>query len=417
VEYYPRNISRTGCAATGLWKIGHGLAILLGLNLLLAETVRAADQAGGPSGAETIHDASYRVTWLANANLAATEKFGVANISPGGAMDYPTALAWVAAMNARNYLGHNNWTLPATPAIDKGCGSKNLRGGGYFGFNCTLSAMGSLYANFLNYRWPRTIVPVLGNKTGPFGNLQPNLYWTDQGSGKTANGYGTFSFNTGAQMENVDKNYLYVLPMIAGKLPGTPPAAGTGLQVNPDGKTVYDPVADVTWAADANLAATDKFDVPLIDRATGVANFSPSGAMTHTAALAWIAALNSGSGYAGQKNWQLPPMAVAPIWNRCQSANPVSGCAGNPLGELFYNQLHGGKGRPVTPLPDVNVGAFRNLQPYLYWSCGGDRGENTCSTADPLPAPGFGWSFDFGDGFQGTDRQPNYLYVMVYYPD
>ena len=32
------------------------------------------------------------------------------------------------------------------------------------------------------------------------------------------------------------------------------------------------------------------------------------------------------------------------------------------------------------------------------------------------PAPGFAWSFSFGNGFEGTDLIQNDLYVMVYYP-
>jgi hypothetical protein len=432
---------------TLLGKIGCGLAVLFGLNLLLADRAcagpraeraalaqraahagrarrapRADSNTPAPpqsvpgSGAETVHDAALKVTWLTNANLAATKSFGVPNIGADGSMDYATALAWVGAMNAHNYLGHNNWTLPTTPSVDKGCSSKNLKGGGWFGFGCTLSAMGSLYHNFLGHNWPRAVVTISANSVGPFKNLQPNLYWTLESSPTNKNGYGTFSFNTGAHMSNVDRNYFFVLPMIKGKLPGTPQVVGKGLQVNPDGETVYDPVADVTWAADANLAATNRFGVPAKDT-NGVANFSPTGGITHTAALAWIQGMNSGSGYANQKHWNLPPMAHAPVWNQCGSANPVSGCAGNPLGELFYNQLHGQKGQNVTSVPDVKVGAFHKFQPYLYWSCNGDAGQTVCSTTKPLPAANFGWSFDFGDGFQGTDMQVNDLYVMVYYPD
>jgi hypothetical protein len=54
-------------------------------------------------------------------------------------------------------------------------------------------------------------------------------------------------------------NFLYVLPMIRGKISGTPPASGSGLEINPGGQTVYDPVTNVTWLANANLAATDEF--------------------------------------------------------------------------------------------------------------------------------------------------------------
>ena len=51
----------------------------------------------------------------------------------------------------------------------------------------------------------------------------------------------------------------HVLPMIPGRLTGTTPATGTALQVGADGQTVYDPLSDVTWLANANLA-TDGID-------------------------------------------------------------------------------------------------------------------------------------------------------------
>ncbi len=69
----------------------------------------------------TVYDTFLKVRWLADANLPGTPegRFGVANITPNGSMDYPTALEWLAALNGLNgglgYLGHNDWTLPTTP--------------------------------------------------------------------------------------------------------------------------------------------------------------------------------------------------------------------------------------------------------------------------------------------------------------
>src|SRR6516225_3933157 len=71
----------------------------------------------------TVYDSANNVTWLADANLAASSRFGLPVCSPSvqpcvnptGSMNYQSALAWVAAMNAANYLGHNNWLLPTTP--------------------------------------------------------------------------------------------------------------------------------------------------------------------------------------------------------------------------------------------------------------------------------------------------------------
>src|SRR5579862_2354539 len=70
--------------------------------------------------AAIVYDPNQSVCWLANSNLAASASvqtsLGVSGIDPNGAMDYATALRWVAALNTANngagYLGHNNWQLP-----------------------------------------------------------------------------------------------------------------------------------------------------------------------------------------------------------------------------------------------------------------------------------------------------------------
>lgn len=90
-----------------------------------AELIPSADRL-------TVYDTVLKVNWLANANLAAraTGKFGVSNISPNGSMDFKTARQWVDAWNGLNggvpYLGHDNWTLPTSPAIDASCSATGL---------------------------------------------------------------------------------------------------------------------------------------------------------------------------------------------------------------------------------------------------------------------------------------------------
>jgi len=81
----------------------------------------------------TVYDATNNITWLADFNLPASNRFGVpvcngtnvgvrTCINPSGSMNYGAAVAWVAAMNAANYLGHSNWQLPTTPLVDNTCG-------------------------------------------------------------------------------------------------------------------------------------------------------------------------------------------------------------------------------------------------------------------------------------------------------
>jgi hypothetical protein len=360
----------------------------------------------------TVYDAVNNISWLADADLAATNRFGLplcsgpagqACVNASGSMRWDAAVAWVAAMNAANYGGHSTWQLPTTPTIDNNCGRKGPSGNS-FGFGCTLSALATLY-NGLGLRAPNTAVPIPINTVGPFSNVQPYLYWS-QSSGPPPSGNYTFSFATGWQGANTLPNYLYALPMIAGKLPGTPAASGTGLQVNPGGQTVYDPMTNITWLANANLAATNKFSLPVCtDPLTPALCVASSGAMTYASAAQFITNMNTAI-YLGQANWQLPTI---------DSSCPGYNCGGalNPMGNLFYTQLALSQGMSAVPPSSIAVGAFHNLQPYLYWTCGAATIQGACDAAGP--APNFQWSFSFGGGFQGTDLLQNDLYVTVYF--
>src|ERR1700683_520585 len=223
---------------------------------------------------------------------------------------------------------------------------------------------GALYYGALEPREPTTAVRIPPNKVGPFNDFQPYLYWSASPAADPKQGFVSFSFSSGFQGANVWRNYLYVLPMIKRKLPGTPPAAGEGLQVNPGGQTVYDPIAQVTWLAEANLAAKQTF---------GVANINPDGSMEHSAAVLWVAAMNKadqGRGYLGQKDWQLPD--TGPPDPSCSMKGTTGfDCTGSAMGELFYKQLGLHRGDSVVAAPDVKVGPFRDIQPYLYWACEG----------------------------------------------
>src|SRR6185369_11712010 len=149
------------------------------------------------------------------------------------------------------------------------------------------------------------------------------------------------------------------LPMIPGALPGVSRTGRAGLQPSADGQTVYDPVADVTWLANANLAAEWPF---------GVRGVLADGAMSRETADAFIAAMNrdGGRGYLGQNRWQLPPTNPDPS---CTNPDGGYNCDGSPLGTLYYTHLVKmiGKpaGEPVVRVPDTRIGAFHNLQPYL----------------------------------------------------
>ena len=363
----------------------------------------------------TVYDSVNNINWLADANLAASNRFGLpvcassgsqqSCVNASGSMHYDVAVAWVAAMNAANYLGHKNWQLPTTPLIDKTC-PKVGPNGGSFGFGCTLGALDSMY-NALGLKPPNTAVSIPSNTVGPFSNIQPYLYWSQSSTAVATQGNATFSFATGWQGANTLPNFLYVLPMLPGKIPGSPSATGTGLQVSADKQTVYDPITNITWLANANLAATNDFGLPrCTDPTTPALCVAQDGAMTFDSATQFIANMNNAA-YLGQKNWQMPTIDAA----NCPGYN----CSGNanPMGNLFYVQLGFSQGASAVVVPDITVGPFHNIQPYLYWTCGGDTIQSPCQAAGP--APNFEWSYSFGSGFQGTDLLANDLYVTAYY--
>ena len=91
---------------------GPGLAALLVLSGL-ATTAQATliSRLGGQAYYDTVLD----ITWLANANLAASNTFGVSGISTDGKMTWNTATGaggWIEGMNNVSYLGFSDWRLP-----------------------------------------------------------------------------------------------------------------------------------------------------------------------------------------------------------------------------------------------------------------------------------------------------------------
>jgi hypothetical protein len=359
---------------------------------------------------QTVFDERLGVTWLADANLASKQTFGVSGINKSGSMDYATASRWVSALNAVNngagYLGHNNWQLPTTPSTDASC-DRSGRHGESFGFNCTHSALGSLYTASFGLKEPDAIAEALVNTVGPFRNFQPYLYWSKSPAIDPKQGFVSFSFNTGFQGANVGRNHLYVLPMIKGNAPAGPTSADATLQASPDGQTVYDPLTKIRWLANADLAATQTF---------GIAGINSDGSMDHTTAIQWVSAMNKaegGRGYLGQIGWDLPE--TGPPDPSCSLKGITGfGCESSAMGALFYRQLKRHPGEAVVEPVKTHIGPFYDVQPYLYWSCQGETVRSACQSNGP--ADGFEWNFSFGNGFEGTNLIQNPLYVMVYFP-
>ncbi len=138
---------------------------------------------------DTVFDPSTNLEWLANANLADTNAFGVSGIQSDGRMTWTTAQAWIAAMNTANCLGHNDWRLPLTAQPDTTCGSSSDPGGGfptqYYGYNCTGSELGDLFCNKLGGDQFESVLNTVGDTNEEIANL---LLFGGARSGETVTG-------------------------------------------------------------------------------------------------------------------------------------------------------------------------------------------------------------------------------------
>lgn len=375
-----------------------------------------------PAGnGKLVYDSNLNVYWLADANLAADpqvrQRLGVSGINASGTMDYPTAKKWLDALNDDNhgkgYLGHNNWQLPVTPIDDSTCSSNNK---GAFGATCTGSALGNLYSVGLTRTFPDSVIPGFTNTVGPFQNLQPSLYWTtDQNAG----GQVTFSFLTGLNGANTTKyNYFHVLATMKGAI-GKPPA-GSGVVPYTSGpaagKAVYDVHAGRTWALDANLARSNSFGISGTTTITSTVNgkvlsvprIDTDGAMLWATADGpgggWLAGMKN-SNYAGTNKWTVK-------WT-VPNLHDL---------EILMKDLQLQPG-DTSLVAQGKVGPFQRLQAFFYWACERDKSGNSQSPCNPKLSPPpdlngnpMAWSFNFDNGFEGTDHLSKQFYVMVYYP-
>jgi hypothetical protein len=392
-------------------------------------------------GGQVVYDSGNRVYWLADADFAASPQgleiqktLGVTGINPNGGMDFATARRWVAALNAYNhnqgYLGHNNWQLPATSLKDSSCGALGP-GGASFGALCQGDALGGLYYAGLKHVFASNAAPFAGATIGPFRNVQPAYYWTQNSGGINGTGKQVFSFNSGqSDVTEINDAFYYVLPMVSkqngpigGKAPTCP--ADSSLTLYAEGpaanQAVYDCDTGISWLADANLPATSALGItgevpggihynrpyPSPHPITLTVPRIVDGAMMWNTANEWIAAANESDnrkGYLGSKNWQLP---------------------GSPLDmkTLFgHLQLAAGDARLVAQGED---GPFHHLQPFFYWEMcvpnanDAGKGASECSAGDaPSGKLGREMSFDFtfGYGLLSTDLSALDYFVMVYYP-
>jgi hypothetical protein len=152
---------------------------------------------------QIVYDTALKIGWLADANLAATQRFGVRSINADGSMSYKTAIAWIDALNAHHYLGHHNWRLPVSQVSHQG-------------YYLTDNEMGYLYYTELGSQAGSTILLTHDPEEALFNSFQPYLYWSGTNVNGKTQSHITFSFGSGYRSDNTDPNDLYVIPVFNG---------------------------------------------------------------------------------------------------------------------------------------------------------------------------------------------------------
>ncbi|HYA38137.1 MAG TPA: DUF1566 domain-containing protein [Candidatus Methylomirabilis sp.] len=178
---------------TVLRLVGVFCAVLFSLGLVANAEAALVSRLNG----QAVYDTDFNITWLANANLAASNTFGVSGIAGSGAMDWGTAQSWISAMDSANYLGYSDWRLPTTLQPDATCGSQSS--GASFGISCTGSEMGHLFYNELGGTAGTSILTSHNSFLDLFSNVQSDIYWSGTDYALTPGYAWVFGFSAGVQ--------------------------------------------------------------------------------------------------------------------------------------------------------------------------------------------------------------------------
>lgn len=111
---------------------------------------------------QAVYDSELNITWLADANYAATSGY-----SSVGYMKWEAALQWIDRLNAAGHLGFHDWRLP----FSDGC----------IGYGCTGSELGHLfYSGFGGAAGYGEPMPALEHPNlSLFSNIQTDgTYWS-----------------------------------------------------------------------------------------------------------------------------------------------------------------------------------------------------------------------------------------------
>lgn len=209
---------------------------------------------------DAYYDTVLDITWLADANLAASHTFGLpTRVSLGtypgdtsgikgyiagsnGLMNWPGAKFWIDAMNAANYLGYNDWRLPTVSPVNGSAYNTGFSWDGSTDVGYNISAPGSAFsgstASEMAYMYYNTLgnlgfADASGNRpqpgwglsnTGPFVNLSPtqnNVYWSGTEAPNPLYAW-DFSFTNGNQVLDLKNGSFRAWPVRSGDVSAVP---------------------------------------------------------------------------------------------------------------------------------------------------------------------------------------------------
>jgi hypothetical protein len=187
---------------------------LLVLALLASVAVTGTAQASlFDRGDGLIYDTDLNATWLANANLAASNTFGVAGIGADGRMTWDTANSWIAGMDTANYLGYSDWRLPTTPNLTSSIGT-----------NQTSSELGHMFYSELGGASGVSIIDSHNSDYALFSNVNSSLvYWSGtEYVGDPASRAWFFTAFIGYQNNNLKTTPFYAWAVRSGDVSAVP---------------------------------------------------------------------------------------------------------------------------------------------------------------------------------------------------
>ena len=224
--------------------------------LLLGFVSTAGADLGVRMGGQAVYDSDLDITWVADTNLALSNQFGLTlsgtefdstpnTVGSTGLVTWDNANAWIAGMNAANYLGFSDWRLPTLVDPDASCTSDQEGttpvAGTASGFNCTGSEMGHLIYLELGGT-PGSDLISTADPVGlaKFTNLPPGIShdaWSLEYALSAVVFAWSFEFSNGQQHTSAKVNSLFAMAVRDGdvggieEVPSVPSLNSLGLAV------------------------------------------------------------------------------------------------------------------------------------------------------------------------------------------